>query len=212
VSGVAVLEFNETPALSKRTRDLVDQICDLVEVGLERELFRHVADTDRAAFYEQAIHDPLTGLHNRQYLADAARRLCALDDRNPRPAVAALMIDLDHFKGVNDTFGHTVGDQVLRHLAGSIVGGARAGDIVVRYGGDEFVALLSGVDIACARAVAERVRASVAEPNADRPNITASVGVALRTDGEGFERLVERADKAMYFAKASGGDRVGVAD
>ena len=212
VSGVAVLEFRDAPALSERTRALVDQICDLVEVGLERELFRHVADTDRAAFYEQAIHDPLTGLYNRQYLADAARRLCALDDRNSRPAVAALMIDLDHFKGVNDTFGHTVGDQVLRHVARSIVEGARAGDIVVRYGGEEFVVLLSGVDVASARSVAERVRASVAERNVDRPNITASVGVALRTEGESFERLVERADKAMYFAKASGRDRVGVAD
>ena len=213
VSGVAVLEFRETPVLSEKMRALVDQICDLVEVGLERELFRHVADIDRTAFYEQAIHDPLTGLYNRQYLADAARRLCALDDRNSRPAVAALMIDLDRFKGVNDTFGHAVGDEVLWHVGRSIVDGARAGDIVVRYGGEEFVVLLSGVDLASARAVAERVRVSVAEPDGDRrPSITASVGLALRTPEETFERLVERADKAMYFAKASGRDQVGVAD
>jgi diguanylate cyclase (GGDEF)-like protein len=212
VSGVAVMEFRDLPALSERTRALVDQICHLVEVGLERELFRHVADVDREAFYEQAIHDSLTGLYNRQYLADAARRLCALDDRNSRPAVAALMIDLDRFKGVNDTYGHAVGDQVLRQVAKSIVEGARAGDIVVRYGGEEFVVLLSGVGLNAALSVAERVRASVAETENDGPNITASVGVALRTEKESFEQLVERADKAMYFAKASGRDRVGVAD
>jgi len=104
VSGVALFEFRETPAMSATTRALVDQVCDLVEVGLERELFRQVAAIDRAAFYEQAIHDPLTGLHNRQYLVDTARRMCALDDRNQRPALAALMIDLDHFKEVNDAF------------------------------------------------------------------------------------------------------------
>ena len=71
---------------------------------------------------------------------------------------------------------------MLRHVARSIVEGARLGDIVVRYGGEEFVVLLSGVDVAAARSVAERIRASVAEPIVDRPNITASVGVALRTE------------------------------
>ena len=207
-----MLEFRDTPTLSEPTRVLVEKIFGLVEVGLERELFRHVANFDRATLYEQAVHDQLTGLYNRQYLDDVARRLCARDDRNPSPAVAALMIDLDHFKAVNDTFGHSVGDQVLQHVARSILDGARLGDIVVRYGGEEFVVLLSGVDLATAHAVAERIRESVAEPDDDRPSVTASVGVALRDHGESFERLVERADKAMYFAKASGRDRVGVAD
>jgi len=212
VSGVALFEFRETPAMSATTRALVDQVCDLVEVGLERELFRQVAAIDRAAFYEQAIHDPLTGLHNRQYLVDTARRMCALDDRNQRPALAALMIDLDHFKEVNDAFGHSGGDEVLRHVAQSIVKGARSGDVVVRFGGEEFVVLLSGVDLPCARSVAERVRASVAEASGDRTPVTASVGIALRVHGESAAELVERADKAMYFAKTSGRDQVGVAN
>ncbi len=210
-NGVAVLEVQDTQPLSSRTRTLANQICDLAEVALEQELFRRVAEIDKAAFYELAVHDPLTGLYNRHYLRDAARRICALDDRNPRPGVAALMIDLDHFKGVNDTFGHSVGDDVLRHVGQAIVAGARPGDVAVRYGGEEFVVLLSGVDLASARLVAERIRASVATPDQLRPGITASVGVALRARGENFERLVERADKAMYLAKASGRDQVGVA-
>ncbi len=212
VTSAVVLEFRDTPTLSEQTRVLVEKVFGLVEVGLERELFRHIANFDRATLYEQAVHDQLTGLYNRQYLDDVARRLCARDDRNPSPAVAALMIDLDQFKAVNDTFGHSVGDQVLQHVARSILDGARLGDIVVRYGGEEFVVILSGVDLATAEAVAERIRESVAEPDDDRPSVTASVGVALRDHGEGFERLVERADKAMYFAKASGRDQVGVAD
>jgi len=211
VSSAVVLEFRDTPTLSGPTRVLVEKIFGLVEVGLERELFRQVASFDLATFYEQAVHDQLTGLYNRQYLVDVARRLCARDDRNSSPAVAALMIDLDYFKAVNDTFGHSVGDQVLQHVAQSILDGARLGDIVVRYGGEEFVVLLSGVDLATAQAVAERIRISVASPDDDRPSVTASVGVALRNQGESFERLVERADEVMYRAKAGGRDRVEVA-
>ena len=208
-----MLDFpGRSPKLSTKTRTLIDQIFDLIGVGLERELSRHVAAIDRAALHDRAIHDSLTGLYNRHYLADAARRLCALDDRNRKPAVAAVMIDLDYFKGVNDTFGHSFGDLVLRNVAQAIVAGARAGDVVVRYGGEEFVVLLSGVDLVTAQSVAERIRASVAEPSSDYPNITASVGVALRSKGESFEKLVERADKAMYFARVGGRDQVGVAD
>jgi diguanylate cyclase (GGDEF)-like protein len=212
VSGVAVLSFAKTPVLNEPTRALVDEICGLVEVGLERELFRHAADLDKDVFYEQAIHDPLTGLYNRQYLADAARRLCALDDRSLRPGIAVLMIDLDHFKKVNDEFGHNVGDQVLKHVAQSITAGSRRGDIVVRYGGEEFVVVLAGVDFTIAQSVARRIRASVAAPGSECPEITASLGVALRAQAEGFEHLVERADKAMCMAKAAGRDRVGIAE
>jgi diguanylate cyclase len=81
----------------------------------------------------------------------------------------------------------------------------------VRYGGEEFVVVLAGVDLTIAESVAERIRASVAEPGEARPAVTASVGVAIREQAELFEDLVERADKAMYLAKAAGRDRVGVA-
>ena len=211
VSGVVVLGFSETPELKAPMTSLMEEICSLVEVGLERELFRRAADIDRDAFYEQAMHDPLTGLYNRKYLEDAARRLCALDDRTLRPAVAVLMIDLDFFKKVNDDYGHSAGDVVLEHVAQSIVAGSRRGDIVVRYGGEEFVVVLSGVDLTIAQSVAERIRESVAKSDLGRPAITASVGVAMRNQGEPFDDLVQRADKAMYLAKAAGRDQVGVA-
>jgi two-component system cell cycle response regulator len=189
----------------------VEEICGLVEVGLERELFRRAANIDRDAFYEQAIHDPLTGLYNRQYLDDAAQRACALDDRSLKPGVAVLMVDLDHFKAVNDRFGHAVGDHVLQQVARSISAGSRRGDIVVRYGGEEFVVVLSDVELTTAESVAERIRAAVAAAPDEPVGVTASVGVAMRHQGELFDDLVGRADGAMYLAKAAGRDRVGVA-
>ena len=140
------------------------------------------------------------------------RRLCAVDDRTLRPTVAVLMIDLDYFKKVNDDFGHSAGDSVFEHVAQSILEGSRRGDIVVRYGGEEFVVVLSGVDLTIAQSVAERIRETVAKQGDGRPSVTASVGVAMRNQGEPFEELMERADKAMYLAKAAGRDRVGVAE
>ncbi len=211
VTGVALMQFHDTPVLDQPTRALVEEICGLVEVGLERELFRRAANIDRDAFYEQAIHDPLTGLYNRQYLDDAAQRACALDDRSLKPGVAVLMVDLDHFKAVNDRFGHAVGDHVLQQVARSISAGSRRGDIVVRYGGEEFVVVLSDVELTTAESVAERIRAAVAAAPDEPVGVTASVGVAMRHQGELFDDLVGRADGAMYLAKAAGRDRVGVA-
>ena len=129
-----------------------------------------------------------------------------------RPSVAVLMIDLDHFKKVNDDFGHSVGDLSCSTSRRSILEGSRRGDIVVRYGGEEFVVVLSGVDLTIAQSVAERIRETVTKPDDGRPSVTASVGVACATQGSVSSDLVERADKAMYFAKASGRDQVGVAE
>ena len=164
VSGVVVLEFRDTPTLSEQTRVLVDQVFGLVEVGLERELFRHIANFDRATFYEQAIHDQLTGLYNRQYLDDAARRLSRA--RRPEPESGGRGAydrprPLQRQSTTLRPFRRRPGTATRRQI--NTRRGA-LGDIVVRYGGEEFVVLLSGVDLAAALAVAERIRESVAEP------------------------------------------------
>lgn len=210
VAGVMVLEAPSVLRIDTRMRSLLDQVGTLVEAGLEREVLRRVADLDREAFYQQAVHDPLTGLHNRLFLADAARRLCAIDDRNGGGSVAALMLDADHFKAVNDRYGHAVGDLVLRHVAASISAAVRPEDLAVRYGGEEFLVLLAAVDESVARDVAERVRAAVAVPSGGEPSVTISVGLAQRRPGEDVESLVRRADRALYRAKNSGRNRVDV--
>jgi diguanylate cyclase (GGDEF)-like protein len=223
VVGVIVLGFDGTPTLDRATRAILGQIADLVEVGLEREVMRRVADLDRETFYEQATHDPLTGLYNRTYSSEVAERLCATDDRTEGSHMAALMIDIDHFKRVNDTYGHQAGDRVLQRVAGAMTQAIRPGDVAVRFGGEEFLVLLGDVDGATSVAVAERIRSAVAAP--DRavsdgeaatpeertPAVTASVGVALRRQGETFEGLVERADVSLYRAKSNGRDQVAVA-
>lgn len=212
VGGAAVLEFVSETHLDRPTRALVEQIAGLVEVGLEREVLRRVADLDRAALYERATHDPLTGLHNRAHLVDAATGLFAVDDRHGGGRLAALMIDIDHFKRVNDEHGHPVGDQVLQRVAGAISRSVRPGDTVVRYGGEEFLVLLTDVDALTAVEIAERLRESAAAPPVgDEPAVTLSVGVARRRPGEPCESLVSRADAALYRAKSDGRDRVDVA-
>ena len=208
VEGAAVLSFRERPILDGPTLAIVWQITSLVEVGLEREVLRRSVDLERTAWHERAIHDTLTGLYNRVSLADAFRRLTAFDDRNATPQLAALMIDIDYFKKVNDTFGHPTGDRLLQYVAHSITTSVRPSDLTFRFGGEEFLVLLSNVDETIAQAAAERIRASVASPAEERPTVTVSVGVAMRHPGEQNDALVMRADRALYLAKSKGRDRV----
>jgi diguanylate cyclase (GGDEF)-like protein len=210
VVAVAVLEFLDRPELDEPSRAALQQIADLVEVGMEREVLRRVGDFERSRLYEQAVHDPLTGLHNRLSLDDATARICATDDRGSAPKVAALMIDIDHFKRVNDTYGHPVGDRVLQHVARSIALTVRPGDIAVRFGGEEFLVVLAEVDGDSSSAIAERIRARIADPVPGQPTITASIGIALRLPHEGGDNLVKRADEALYEAKEAGRDQIAV--
>ncbi len=212
VNGVVVLGFSEPALLDQPTLAVVSQIIGLVEVGLEREVLTRSTDLERAAWHAQAIHDPLTGLFNRVSLTDAFSQLLAYDDRKGSPQMAALMIDIDHFKMVNDTFGHPVGDQVLQNVATSITASIRPTDLAFRYGGEEFLVLLDDVVTATAVMAAERIRERVARSLEYLPRVTASVGVALRRHGEGHADLTQRADEALYAAKDGGRDRVSVAE
>ncbi len=211
IGGFAVIVFDTAPDLDRPIRAMLDQIGGIVEASLEREVLRRLAEFDRVALYEQAIHDPLTGLYNRVYLGDAARRLGAIHDRPGSGALGALMVDIDHFKKVNDTFGHQVGDNVLRRVARAINDAVRPGDLAIRFGGEEFLVLLSGVDLAQSLAIGERLHAAAAEVDDDGPAVTVSIGLALRHHGEVFDVLVKRADEALYQAKAEGRDRIQVA-
>ena len=211
IGGVAVLIFGSAPHLDNPTLAVLDQIGGLVEAGLEREVLRRLAEFDRVALYEQSTHDPLTGLYNRVYLDDAARRLGAIDDRRDAPGLAVLMVDIDHFKRVNDSYGHPVGDLVLSRVARAIHHGIRPDDLAIRFGGEEFLVILSGVDLAGSQMIGERIRSAVALDGADGPPVTISVGLALRHAGESFDVMVKRADEALYQAKADGRDRLQVA-
>ncbi|WP_067510434.1 GGDEF domain-containing protein [Actinoplanes sp. TFC3] len=160
-----------------------------------------------------AITDGLTGLRSRGYLTQALHTETARSVRSGAP-VAMLLLDVDHFKTVNDTYGHSVGDQVLMEVADRLRRLVRPGDLVARYGGEEFAVVLPGTDLTEARLVGERVRRGIAAaPIAVGPGrlrtVTVSVGLAGIPDPcLSVDDLVLAADRALYAAKHAGRDQV----
>ena len=156
---------------------------------------------------EAAGTDRLTGAWNRRRFEDGAMRLIALSGRREDP-LSLVMFDLDHFKRVNDTFGHGVGDQVLRAVSSTVQEQLRGSDALVRWGGEEFIALCPATTLAGATILAEKIRQAV-EANA-MPQVgmvTISLGVAQRQKGEALEAWIARADGALYRAKERGRNR-----
>jgi diguanylate cyclase (GGDEF)-like protein len=161
-----------------------------------------------------AMIDPLTGLFNRRHFEDRIREASAYAKRHEEP-FAIVMLDLDHFKAVNDTHGHEEGDRVLVHFAAAVRAVLRGEDVAFRYGGEEFVLLLRACDSARAIEVAQRLRTRLhlrefRFANGERSPITFSAGVAAAQEIEGFsgDELVSRADAALYRAKDAGRDRI----
>jgi len=176
--------------------------------------------TVRDALATEASTDPLTGLANRNHLGTRLAELVASARRYGRP-LACLMLDIDHFKDVNDTYGHLAGDDVLREVAARLRIGRRASDVLVRFGGEEFLAMLPETDLRGALAVAEKLRIRIAGtpisilPEVGRAfdvTVSVSVGVASWSErlGDGAG-LVAAADEALYQAKQSGRNRVAAA-
>ncbi|MGM0521305.1 MAG: GGDEF domain-containing protein [Pseudomonadota bacterium] len=164
--------------------------------------------------YRQATHDALTGLLNRGAME---RRLAEIEREEARTGkqvpYALLMLDIDYFKRVNDTHGHSVGDKVLREFARLIALQVRAGDFVARYGGEEFVVVLLGADIENATYVAERIRqavenATLFDHDGDPVPVTTSIGVACPEEPLDSEATLKIADERLYFAKEGGRNRV----
>jgi diguanylate cyclase (GGDEF)-like protein len=152
--------------------------------------------------------DSLTGLRNRRWLDDAFARQLSRATRANQP-LSLLMIDIDRFKQVNDTYGHSAGDAVLRRVAHTLATGLRPQDLLARYGGEEFTVLLPGLGRQQAFQVAERLRLAIQANGGDgrRENvtqITVSIGVATVARDETLAALVQRADDALYRAKDSG--------
>ncbi|HMC57647.1 MAG TPA: sensor domain-containing diguanylate cyclase, partial [Candidatus Solibacter sp.] len=167
----------------------------------------------REALRNQSIKDPLTGLYNRRYLAEMLEREIRRAVRAEQ-SLGVLMLDLDHFKKFNDTYGHEAGDTVLRETASFLTKSIRVEDVVCRFGGEEFVIILPTADLNAAHARAERIRSKLRELTVLHQGqslgmITVSVGVAtLPQHGTSPKDLLEAADAALYRAKREGRDRV----
>ena len=179
-------------------------------VTAERRLREQLATIEalQERLQEEAVRDTLTGLHNRRYLVSALDAAVAADE-----PFALVLLDVDHFKAVNDTHGHQSGDDVLCAVARQLAAGTRGGDALARWGGEEFVVLLHGADTTAALLRAEELRLACAAgrvpvPDGRELSVTVSLGVAARTAGGPDAReLLAAADAALYEAKATGRDR-----
>ncbi|KQT48841.1 response regulator PleD [Aureimonas sp. Leaf454] len=160
---------------------------------------------------ELAVTDPLTGLSNRRFLETHLPKLIERAENDQRP-LAVLIADIDHFKRINDGFGHDVGDAVLRQFAARVNEGLRASDLACRFGGEEFVVLMPDADERVARGVAERIRASTSDTlfqvGAEQHQVTVSVGYAVLRAGDDADSVLKRADRALYEAKRNGRNRI----
>jgi diguanylate cyclase (GGDEF)-like protein/PAS domain S-box-containing protein len=188
---------------SERDERLVQRFVQLAAVAIE-----HGRSVDELS--HRATHDTLTDLPNRTYLMD---RLTAITERSARThdLFAVLLLDFDRFKRVNDSAGHNFGDSALIELADRLSAALRGNDMVARFGDDEFVVLLEGVDSEQAMVIAKRLGELVAAPidlGAGQVSITASIGVAIGMPGVTADELLQNADAAMYRAKERGRGRV----
>ncbi|WP_238340136.1 sensor domain-containing diguanylate cyclase [Citrobacter sp. NCU1] len=179
----------------------------------------HANSLQRAQLVKDALRDSLTGLANRRYFDEQVRNICRVVSRR-RQSLCMLNIDLDYFKKINDNFGHSGGDEVLRRVGQILPGLVRGNDIVARLGGEEFVVVMPFTQPDYAKEVAERIRVSFANQVVDfqgrQISFTASFGLAQMTPDElnscdDFQAALDRADQALYRAKREGRNRVCVA-
>ncbi len=170
----------------------------------------------REQLHQQSIQDPLTGLFNRRYMTEALHQTLQRACQSNTP-VALVMLDIDHFKRFNDSFGHPAGDMVLRDFSLFVKGAVRGSDLACRYGGEEFTLILPGVTLEVARQRADKLRRGIKYLNMQYQGqslgvVTLSAGVAVfPLHGMTAEALIYAADQALYQAKANGRDRVEVA-
>jgi len=192
----------------KRTQDEIQHANETLQSQLE------AIQLLQAELREQAIRDPLTGLYNRRYLDETLDRELARAARENYP-VSFLISDIDHFKKINDTYGHHTGDVVLKNLADQLISNARFGDIICRYGGEEFLVILPDVSTDTAYQIAERSRKAFQESKIILEDIeiqaTLSCGIAtFPQHGTKSAKLIAAADRAMYQSKSDGRNRVSI--
>jgi len=187
-----------------------------VRTQIRRKRYQEALKSNYQQSISMAVTDALTGLYNRHYLNTHLENMVRQALKNGK-SLALMIMDMDHFKSVNDTYGHDVGDMVLKQLAEMIVQTSRSTDLAARFGGEEFVILMPETDSQAALGAANRMREIVESTpfnitNGEKLNRTVSIGVAnLHPDGDSAESLLKRADEALYSAKHSGRNMVKVA-
>ncbi len=212
------LSINYQPILKVNKIDgFILLIEDVTETEHAKKEIERVSVLERQILtvYEAAIRDPLSGLYTRLFMKDSVKSLIGNFHRDSIEELAVLMMDIDHFKSINDTYGHKVGDSVISEIGRIILKRVRETDIAIRYGGEEFLIILPSnmSHMTSARIVAERIREDVANyrlklASGDEIAITISGGAASCGKGENIDLVIERADNYLYQAKRTGRNRI----
>jgi diguanylate cyclase (GGDEF)-like protein len=213
MQAAALIRVGASARIGPEETHVIEQIMMPLQVALEREVIYRSIESERQKAYQRSIRDSLTGLFTRFYMLEMMEHHCSIHDRNESAPVAAVMVDVDHFKRINDTHGHAAGDEVLKQVAQILRKSIRETDIPVRFGGEEFVLFLVGASAFGARDCAERIRSAVEGyafeiDSGPRLAVTVSLGTAMRRQYESLDELIRRADGALYRAKQSGRNRV----
>ncbi|HSI68471.1 MAG TPA: GGDEF domain-containing protein [Planococcus sp. (in: firmicutes)] len=205
-------EYENELLLAKRSAERINRDSEDANSRLQM-LLQEVEDKQRQLvklnneLEEYAMTDPLTSLKNRRYLEKRFHQMMD-SGREHMACFSIALIDIDHFKRVNDTYGHQVGDAVLQELAWRLQCEAGEDDIVARLGGEEFIVVLNKLDKQEAEAASERIRGNMERADWSHAAITVSIGVATYSFGDSHDSLYQRADKALYQSKERGRNRV----
>lgn len=205
--GVALLALPSAEGYVDRWIDVMGSVCVVATVV---QTLAHRNERLHAQLASEARTDPLTGLLNRRGFDERAAVELAHAKRGDESSLAVATFDLDHFKLVNDRFGHDTGDRVLSHLSAVLAANAREIDVVARVGGEEFVVLLPGASVAGAVEFTERIRRAIAADDGGLPAIQVSAGVAAAAPPSEMGSLLQQADTALYAAKRNGRNRTSV--
>jgi diguanylate cyclase (GGDEF)-like protein len=215
--GLAILHLSKSIPESDEAGVILEQISMPLQVALEREMIYQNIESERIRSYERSIRDPLTGCFTRFYMQDIISRQCEIMDRHPGTHLSALMLDIDHFKSINDAYGHQAGDLVLSQFAKTIMESIRTADITVRFGGEEFLIFLIGEDINLAMGFALRIQNMIHNMKFEvLPDVCISLsfsaGIAQRKPSESLDDFIRRADEALYRSKSTGRDQITCSD
>jgi len=211
-SALAILNLFSEINMGAEFDDVLEKLSFPLAMAIEREAIYRALETDRNTIYERSIRDQLTGLYTRIHMHDVVHRMVLTHARNDKACFALVMVDIDFFKSVNDTYGHQTGDSVLKDVAGVLLDESREIDVPVRFGGEEFSIFIVTDSVDGASLFAERLRKRV-EALAFCSDgvgfcVTISAGVALHDQSESLAGLTKRADIALYEAKRSGRNRI----
>ncbi len=208
----ALLVLSGPMEISDELNEILDQMLIPLSVAIERENIYRMLESERNVIYSRSIRDSLTGLYNRQYMEEAVNRLVESHNRNYTDGLALIIVDIDNFKDINDTYGHSFGDEVLKVTGETLREKLRKVDIPVRYGGDEFCFFILSRTLNESVIVAERMRETVKELDFHKGDaslkVTISAGVALHRQHETLDDFIKRADRGLYEAKKKGRDCV----